>query len=84
MDRCPSHVFENTKNQMNLLLRSPDIGLKPFHLRSESDIKTVKDKLSMLTPVLSVSSVTGNGLDWLRKLLVALPKRRQHQVCSLQ
>jgi small GTP-binding protein len=83
-DRCPSHVFENTKNQMNLLLRSPDIGLKPFHLRSENDIETVKDKLSMLTPVLSVSSVTGDGLDWLRKLLVALPKRRQHQVCSLQ
>lgn len=36
----------------------------------------------MLTPVLSVSSVTGAGLDWLRKLLAALPKRRQHQVCT--
>jgi GTPase len=32
-----------------------------------------------LAPTLNISCVTGEGLDLLRKILFALPKRRRHE-----
>jgi GTPase len=59
------------------MLRSPEIGLKPFMVRSKKDIDTVKNKISnlLLTAVVPISCVTGEGLDIMHKLLAALPQR---------
>ncbi len=67
------------------MLRSAEVGLKPFTIRSNEDIDTVMTKISntMLTPILPLSSVTGEGVDTLQKLLAGLPRRRRHAEVSL-
>mmetsp|Transcript_33247 Transcript_33247/g.49545 ORF Transcript_33247/g.49545 Transcript_33247/m.49545 type:complete len:480 (-) Transcript_33247:603-2042(-) len=79
VDGCPSHAKRNTKLEMSNMLRSPEIGKRPYVVRNERDVDTVKDKLHTLAPFVEVSSVTGEGLDVLRNLLFSLPKRRHHQ-----
>jgi elongation factor 1-alpha len=78
VDRCSSHIFQATKQEIQSMLRSPEIGLKPFMVRSKKDIDTVKNKISnlLLTAVVPISCVTGEGLDIMHKLLAALPQRR--------
>jgi elongation factor 1-alpha len=78
VDACPGQVLRNTKQLTHDKLRSPEVGKRPYSVRSERDIETVKDKMHTLVPVIEASCVTGEGLDLIRKLLVALPKRRQH------
>lgn len=78
VDRCPSHVFRTTKQEILRMLRSPDVGLKPYTIDSTNDIDLVKIKMTLLTPILSISCVTGQGMDILRQLLAALPQRRRH------
>lgn len=78
VDRVSSHVFQSTKREIQALLR--EVGLRPFAIRSSKDIMTVSNKVAAmtLTPIVSVSSVTGEGLHLLNELFVALPQRRQH------
>lgn len=76
VDGCPVDVLKHTTKQVNQLVKS--VGKAPFAIRTEKDIGTVAYRLDSLTPILSVSSMTGEGLALLGKLLVSLPKRRQH------
>jgi len=80
VDRVSTDHLRETKRQVQHMLRDSEVGLRPFVVRSSKDIVTVVDKVSDggLTPVVSVSCVTGEGLDTIRKLLLALPQRRQH------
>jgi len=77
VDSCPGDVFRNTKKCTSDVVRSS--GKKPFAIKNQSDIETVKDKLHALVPVVETSCVTGEGLELLQKLLYALPRRRQHE-----
>jgi elongation factor 1-alpha len=79
MDGCPDHAFKTSKAEVYKLLRAPDIGKKPFEIRSEQDIATCMGKLHSLAPVISTSCVTGEGIDLLKKMLFTLPKRRKHE-----
>lgn len=54
-------------------------GLRPYDVKNQFDVETVKNKLHHLAPVISMSCVTGKGLDTLLNLLFALPKLLQHQ-----
>lgn len=76
IDGCPSDVLKNTKKLVTQLVKS--VGKAPFAVRTEKDIDTVAYKLDSLAPLVSVSSVTGEWLPLLGKLLVSLPKRRHH------
>lgn len=78
-DSCPEHAMKNSKEELNKLLRAPDVGRKPFVIKSEKDITTCMGKLHSLAPIIDTSCVTGAGLGLLRKLLFALPKRRKHE-----
>jgi small GTP-binding protein len=78
-DGCSTHVMKSTKEELFMLLRSPEIKKKPFQIRQESDVNLVLNKLHAITPVVSTSCVTGDGLDVLNLLLSSLPKRRRHQ-----
>ena len=82
VDRCPSHVFRSTKQEIQRMLRHPDVGFKPYSVNSKNDIDTVKHKMKTLTPILKLSSVTGEGMDLLRQLLISLPRRRHHAEVS--
>lgn len=78
-DSCPSHVFQHCKKQLIEKLRASDIGKRQYAIKNEKDIETVQDKLHSLVPLLTISCVTGEGLDLLKKLLFTLPKRRHHE-----
>lgn len=61
------------------MLRSPEIGKKPFAVRNENDVATVMDKLHSLAPMIETSCVSGDGIELLQKMLFSLPKRRRHE-----
>ena len=81
IDGCPEHAVKNSKEEVHKLLRAPDINKRPFAVRNEQDIATCIDKLnqSNLAPIIDISCVSGEGLNLLRKILFALPKRRRHE-----
>lgn len=79
IDGCPEHAFKTSKSEVYKLLRAPDIGKRPFEIRTEDDIATCMGKLNTLAPVISTSCVTGEGIDLLKKMLFTLPKRRKHE-----
>eukprot|EP00529_Nitzschia_sp_RCC80_P009523 CAMPEP_0113468252 /NCGR_PEP_ID=MMETSP0014_2-20120614/15254_1 /TAXON_ID=2857 /ORGANISM="Nitzschia sp." /LENGTH=768 /DNA_ID=CAMNT_0000360625 /DNA_START=256 /DNA_END=2562 /DNA_ORIENTATION=+ /assembly_acc=CAM_ASM_000159 len=79
IDGCPEHAFKNSKSEVYKLLRAPDIGKRPFEIRSEEDIATCMGKLGALAPIVVTSCVTGEGIDLLQKMLFSLPKRRKHE-----
>lgn len=78
-DHCPEHAFKTSKEEVIKLLRSPDIGKRPFAVRNEADVATCMDKLHSLAPMIETSCVTGQGIDLLQKMLFSLPKRRRHE-----
>jgi len=61
------------------MLRSPEVGKKPYAVRNENDVTTVMDKLHTLAPMIETSCVTGEGISLLQKMLFSLPKRRRHE-----
>ncbi|KAL9189440.1 hypothetical protein ACHAXT_009115 [Thalassiosira profunda] len=79
VDGCPEHALKTSKQELSKLLKSPEIGKRPFAIKSEADVATCMGKLHTLAPTIDISCVTGEGLNLLRKMLFALPKRRRHE-----
>ena len=79
IDGCPEHALKTSKSEICRLLRSPDVGKRPFAVRTEKDVETCMDKMHSLAPMIETSCVTGEGLDLLLNMLFSLPKRRQHE-----
>jgi elongation factor 1-alpha len=79
IDGCPEHACNLSKKEVTKMLRSPEIGKKPYAVRDENDVATVMDKLHTLAPMIETSCVTGQGIDLLHKMLFSLPKRRHHE-----
>ena len=69
--------------QIANLVKSRAVGKAPFVIRNEKDVDIVAGKLHSLVPIVSISCVTGAGLDLLGKLFVSLPKRRRHLVRAI-
>lgn len=78
-DGCPEHAMKTSKEEVMKLLRSPEVGKKPFAVRNEQDVSTCMGKLHTLAPMIDTSCVTGKGIDLLQKMLFSLPKRRRHE-----
>jgi len=83
IDGCPNHVLKNTKDEINAMIRSPQVQKQPFVIKKEADVYLVKDKMHAIAPLVHVSSVTADGLALLNHLLFSLPKRRRHYVSTL-
>lgn len=79
IDGCPDHAFKTSKEEVTKMLRSPEIGKRPYVVRNEEDVAMVMDKLHTLAPMIETSCVSGEGIDLLQKMLFALPKRRRHE-----
>jgi GTPase len=77
-DRCPDHVFKSTHQEVRRILKSPEIGQRPYDIKNDSDIEKAMVALTknLLTPIITISSVTGEGLDKLTRLLANVPQRR--------
>ena len=78
-DSCPKHAFKRTKEELANIVRSPGVQKRPYQIKSKADATVVMDKMHALVPIVSISSVSGDGLDLLHTLLRVLPKRRRHQ-----
>ena len=79
IDGCPQHARKQSKEEVAKLLRSPDIGKRAYAIKAEEDIEKCMVNLNSLAPMFDISSVTGEGMHLLRKMLFQLPKRRKHE-----
>lgn len=79
VDGCPANVLKSTKDEISAIIRSPEVKRKIYQVKKEFDISIVQNKLHAITPLISISSVTGEGLDLVHMLLSSLPKRRHHK-----
>jgi len=79
IDGCPEHALKTSKEELGKMMRSPEVGRRPFAVRNEQDIATCVGKMHTLAPIFETSCVSGEGLGLLRKMLFALPKRRRHE-----
>ena len=79
VDNCPEHALATSRKELAKLLKSPDIGKRPFAIKTAQDVETCVGKLHTLAPMVDISCVRGDGLDLLRQLLYSLPKRRKHE-----
>lgn len=80
VDSTPTGVLTRTKRAVAEIIRSSEFGKRQFAIKNDQDVRTVKEKLDSLTPVVTLSSVTGEGLDLLERILFNLPRRRIHEV----
>eukprot|EP00551_Chaetoceros_affinis_P012131 CAMPEP_0203663152 /NCGR_PEP_ID=MMETSP0090-20130426/849_1 /ASSEMBLY_ACC=CAM_ASM_001088 /TAXON_ID=426623 /ORGANISM="Chaetoceros affinis, Strain CCMP159" /LENGTH=478 /DNA_ID=CAMNT_0050526027 /DNA_START=123 /DNA_END=1559 /DNA_ORIENTATION=+ len=78
-DSCPSHSLKSTKDEIANIVRSSGVQKRPYQIKKMADATIVMEKMHALVPIVSISSVSGDGLDLLHSLLSVLPKRRRHQ-----
>jgi elongation factor 1-alpha len=79
IDSCPKHVLKNTKEEIANIIRSPGVQKRSYQIKKPTDITVVMDKMHAVVPIISISSVSGDGLDLIHNLLRGLPKRRRHE-----
>jgi elongation factor 1-alpha len=80
-DRCPSpEVYKSTRQEVARMLKSPEIGQRHYVIKNKNDIEKVTGILpkNLLTPVITISVTTGEGLDTMKQLLARLTQRRLH------
>jgi GTPase len=86
VDGCPEHRFVQSVDETKEMMKSPDIRKKLTLIHPEKNkedaLKTVLGFLNgdkqMVVPALSCSFVEGTNVDFLRRILRFLPKRRKH------
>lgn len=77
IDIAPEHVFANNLVILNKMLKGPGVNKLPYMIKDKRDIITIchNIKSNVLTPILKISNVTGEGIDHLKMLLNCLPPR---------
>ena len=86
VDGCPEHRYTQTIEETKEMMKSPDIRKKLTLINpdknKEDALKTVLGFLNgdkqMVIPALPCSFVDGTNVDFLRRILRFLPKRRKH------
>ena len=78
-DSTPEDVLKNTMKRVQDVVREATNGKMAFEVRNMKDAELVQNKISLLVPVVKVSSVSGDNLDVLKQLLYSLPRRRRHE-----
>ena len=75
IDKVGKKKVEKVEKEVSLLLKN--VGKVPFMIKEERDIGIVKDKLSLVTPIIKTSAVTMEGYNFLYKLLSLIPTREK-------
>mmetsp|Transcript_13628 Transcript_13628/g.18886 ORF Transcript_13628/g.18886 Transcript_13628/m.18886 type:complete len:529 (-) Transcript_13628:497-2083(-) len=77
VDICPPNVLKRTKDKLVKILKSRFAKKMPFEVRDETDVGTcLQNQSSKLTPIFSLSAVTGQGVKYLESYLSGLAPRQ--------
>ena len=77
IDIAPKNVYEDTLNKLVKIMRSPNVNKTPILVKDEDEIQGFADKLASnkVTPIFTISNVTGEGLPRLKEFLSCLNSR---------
>lgn len=80
VDQCPPNSIERLLRQLETILKSPGCKKIPVRIISEDDAVTVASNLdtNRITPIFTISCVTGENLDLILKFLNVLPHQKSH------
>lgn len=75
IDKCRRFAVEKTVSQLEKILKSPGCKKVPLRIKSDDDAITAATNFESdtITPIFTISSVTGKNLDLLTKFLNVLP-----------
>ncbi|KAK9256406.1 P-loop containing nucleoside triphosphate hydrolase protein [Lipomyces tetrasporus] len=75
IDMCPPNVLQSTINQVSKILRSPGCRKMPVFISSNRDVAEASTNFvsQRICPIFQISSVTGEGLEFVRMFLNLLP-----------
>lgn len=78
IDMCPESLMEKTIKQLEKILKSPGCNKVPFRVMNEDDAITAATNFDSqtITPIFTISNVTGENLDLLKKFLNVVPPIR--------
>ncbi|KAG1464659.1 hypothetical protein G6F46_000127 [Rhizopus delemar] len=81
IDRCPTHVLEQTITELTKILKSKSCRKIPLFVQNNHDVvMTAQNFVSeRLCPIFQVSNVTGQGLDLVRNFLNILPSLTRYE-----
>lgn len=77
IDISPEDVYEKTKDTLVKILKSPSCGKMPILVKPDDDVSVYAESLAMdkVTPIFSISNVTGEGLPKLKEFMALLHSR---------
>lgn len=77
IDIAPPNVYEDTRNTLVKILKSPGCQRMPVLVKPEDDVAVLAQNLTSdkVTPIFSISNVTGEGLPKLKEFLSMLTSR---------
>ncbi|KAL8615644.1 GTP binding protein [Nucella lapillus] len=80
VDLCAASSVERLLRQLETILKSPGCKKIPCRITSEDDAVTVASNLytNRITPIFTVSCVSGRNLDLIQKFLHVLPPQKSH------
>ncbi|OWF43546.1 GTP-binding protein 2-like [Mizuhopecten yessoensis] len=75
IDMCRKYLMERTVSQLEKILKSPGCKRVPMRIKTEDDSITAATNFDTdrITPIFTISSVTGKSLDLLTTFLNVLP-----------
>lgn len=75
IDICPQNALMKTLDQLEGILKSTGCNRIPFRVKDADDIITAASNMTSgnVTPIFTISNVTGQGLELLTKFLNVLP-----------
>ncbi|XP_048731971.1 GTP-binding protein 2-like [Ostrea edulis] len=78
IDMCRRFMIERTVSQLEKILKSPGCNRVPLRIKSEDDAMTAAANFNSerITPIFTISSVTGKNMDLLTKFLNVLPSMK--------
>ncbi|XP_005099040.1 GTP-binding protein 2 [Aplysia californica] len=80
VDMCRLAVLERTLSQLEQILKSPGVKRVPIRIKNPDDAITAASNLEsrQITPIFTVSCVTGKDLDLVKQFLNILPPVTPH------
>ncbi|CAG5136735.1 unnamed protein product [Candidula unifasciata] len=80
VDMCRPLMLEKTLTQLEQILKSPGVKRIPIRILNSDDAITAASSLELqnITPIFTVSCVTGHNLDLLKQFLNILPPVTPH------
>jgi elongation factor 1-alpha len=71
------NIYKNTMDELLKILKIPGISKIPFKIKDESDVRLCAENIykSNMTPIFSISNITGQGLNQLKQFFNLIGKK---------